>query len=72
MPEYTSTLSLLEFAWNSLTDQQRFRIQMKYDLVRKLDKRGDGTKMNVYRVIAEKYNYTVERILEIANKELKK
>ena len=66
-----SSITKLEFTWLSLTDQQQFRIDMKYELYKAL-KSNEGCKRDVYREIARKYNYTVERIEVIANSDLKK
>lgn len=67
---YTTSVSFLEFAWDSLTDQQKFRIKVKYELKQAIKER-EGTKMDVYRIVADKFGYTVERIKVIANTDLK-
>ena len=61
----STTISLYEFAWNSLTDQQQYRINVKYELVKALKNR-TGTKVNTYKAIADKYGYTVKRVQDIA------
>lgn len=53
----------------SLTEQQQYRINMKYELINQLA-RNTGTKRYVYRAIADKYGYSMERIEDIARKEL--
>ena len=64
--------TFLEFAWNSLTDQQQFRINVKYELVQKLKNKEPGkSKRSMYRAIAEKYGYTMRRIERIANEDLR-
>lgn len=63
-------ISFLQFAWNSLTEQQQFRINVKYDLTERL-KNNTEKKRSVYRAVACKYGYTMERIEYIANNELK-
>ena len=42
---------------------------MKYELINQLA-RNTGTKRDVYRAIADKYGYSMERIEDIARKEL--
>lgn len=61
-----TNISFLEFAWNSLTEQQQFRINVKYELKRELEA-NTGCKRDVYRLIAKKHSYTVKRIEDIAN-----
>lgn len=63
-------ITFLQFAWNSLTEQQQFRINVKYDLTERL-KNNTEKKRSVYRAVAYKYGYTMERIEYIANNELK-
>lgn len=63
-------ITFLQFAWNSLTEQQQFRINVKYDLTERL-KNNTEKKRSVYREIADKYGYTMQRIEYIANNELK-
>jgi hypothetical protein len=63
-------ITFLQFAWNSLTEQQQFRINVKYDLTEML-KNNTKKKRTVYRAVADKYGYTMERIEYIANNELK-
>jgi hypothetical protein len=65
------SITFLEFAWHSLTDQQQFRINVKYELRKMLDERGNKTKAEVYRLVAEKYGYTFERIKHIDTWEMK-
>jgi len=67
------SITKLEFAWNSLTEQQQFRINVKYDLVNRLNnlkpvngKIPYGQKTFVYKIIAEEYNYTIRTIKKIA------
>ena len=71
LPDYTHTSTFAEYAWNSLTEQQQFRICVKYELQIALDKweRGEP-KRDIYRLIANKYGYTMERVEKIANMEL--
>lgn len=64
-----SDITFLQFAWDTLTEQQQFRINVKYDLMERL-KNNTEKKRTVYRAIAEKYGYTMERIEYIANNEL--
>lgn len=66
-----SNITFLQFAWDTLTEQQKFRINVKYDLTEKL-RNNTEKKRTVYRAIAEKYGYTMERIEYIANNELNK
>lgn len=68
---HTTSTTLLEFAWNSLTDHQQYRIMVKWELKKALEN-NTGTKRNVYRAIADKWGYTMERIEYLANHELKK
>lgn len=60
-----TSISLLEFSWNSLTTQQKFRVKVKYELKKALENR-TGTKVSVYKAIAEKHGYTIKRIQDIA------
>lgn len=64
------SITLLEFAWHSLTEQQQYRINVKYELYEAL-KVNCGCKRDVYRAIADKYGYTLKRIEDIANSDLK-
>jgi hypothetical protein len=68
----STSVSKLEFAWHSLTDNQKHRINMMYELKRCLDKKGEGeTKRSVYRLIAERFpGYSVETIEYISNHQL--
>jgi len=67
----TST-TFLEFAWNSLTDQQQFRINVKYELAERLnDIKLGKSKRSVYRAVADKHGYTMRRIERIANEDLR-
>ena len=72
MNNENTNITFYEFAWNSLTDQQQFRINVKYELVESLKNRGSKSKANVYRAIADKYGYTFDRIKDIDRKELRK
>lgn len=63
--------TFLEFAWNSLTDQQKFRIEVKYELSKRL-KENNECKRTTYRAIALEYGYTMARIEKIARVELKR
>lgn len=65
------SISFFEFAWYSLTSQQQYRINVKYELKKRLDARGNKTKADVYRLVAEKYGYTFERIKHIDTWEMK-
>lgn len=65
------SITLYEFAWTTLTSDQKLRVEMKYDLVQQLNT-NKGCKRDVYRAIAGKYGYTMERVEYIANHELKK
>ena len=67
-----TNITFYEFAWNTLTDQQQFRINVKYELVQSLKNRGEKSKASVYRAIADKFGYTFDRIKDIDRKELKK
>lgn len=67
------TQTLIDFAWYSLTEQQQFRIKVKYELQIALDERlPSECKRDIYRIIANKYNYSVSRIEYIANHDLNK
>jgi hypothetical protein len=59
--------TFLEFAWYSLTEQQQFRINVKYELAEAL-KVNTGCKRDVYRAIADKHGYTMRVIENIATK----
>lgn len=63
--------TFLKFAWYSLTEQQQYRINVKYELAEAL-KVNKGCKRDVYRAIADKYGYTIRRIENIANNGLNK
>ena len=55
--------TLLEYAWQSMTDQQRFRINLKYEIKVKIETRkSDESKRTIYRAIADKHGYTMKRI----------
>ena len=61
------TQTLIDFAWYSLTEQQQFRIHVKYELQIALDGRlPNESKRDIYRMIANKYNYTMSTIEYIA------
>jgi hypothetical protein len=64
-------ISLYEFAYHSLTEQQQYRVNMKYDLKKQLNI-NTGCKRHVYKAIADKYGYTMETVEYIANHKLKK
>jgi len=70
MNNNNTSITFLTFAWDSLTSQQQFRINVKYELVEAL-KVNNGCKRDVYRAIATKYGYTWEVIENIANGKLK-
>ena len=65
------TQTLIDFAWHSLTEQQQFRIKVKYELQIALDERVKESKRSVYRAIADKFGYTMPTIEKIANSKLK-
>jgi hypothetical protein len=70
MDENTN-ISFLEFAWSTLTEQQQYRINVKYELIQSLkNKPQESTKREVYRLIADKFGYTLRRIERIANEDL--
>ena len=63
-----TSISLYEFAWTTLTSQQQFRINVKYELVKRLQERKSNVKKrDVYRAVASEYGYTMKRIEDIAN-----
>jgi hypothetical protein len=66
------SVTKLEFAWYSLTDNQRHRINMMYELKNCLANKNEGeTKRSVYRLIAERFpGYSVETIEYISNHQL--
>jgi hypothetical protein len=67
-----TSITLLEFAWHSLTEQQQTRINLKYDLVNELKALPEGEcKRDVYRVVADRYCYTMIQVEWIANHKLK-
>ena len=72
MNNESTNITFYKFAWNTLTDQQQFRINVKYELVQSLKNRGERSKASVYRAIAYKYGYTFDRIKDIDIKESKK
>ena len=68
-----TSISLLEFAWSSLTDNQRYYINIKYELKQALDNRGDKTKVSVYKAVSDKHQfYTIQRLKDIDLKDLNK
>ncbi|RLD25858.1 MAG: hypothetical protein DRI75_12715 [Bacteroidetes bacterium] len=71
--DFISTSSFDEFVFNNMTGQQKLRTCIKYELNEAIKNKGDSiTKMDIYRIISNKYGYTVERIKEIATQNLKK
>ena len=68
-----TTISLHEFAWSTLTDNQKYRINMMYELKKKIDCIEPGkTKRSIYRLIAEQFpGFSVSRIEYISSHELK-
>lgn len=69
-----TSITLLEFAWDNLTDNQRYAITMKYELKKAIDKLEEGaTKRSVYRLIAERFpGYSMDRIEWIYKNKLNK
>lgn len=65
--DFTITQSVLQYAWNSLTDNQKLNIRIRYELKKMLDTREakkHGGKRHVYRTIQEKYGYHSMRSIE--------
>ncbi len=68
-----TSISLLEFTWSQLTDNQRYYINLKYELKKALESRGDNSKVSVYKVISDRHPfYSVQRLKDIDLKELNK
>lgn len=65
------SISFLEFAWESLTEQQQYRINVKYELKLSLENRDGESKRTIYRAISNKFGYEMKTIEKIANSDLK-
>jgi hypothetical protein len=66
-----TSVSFLEFAWDSLTEQQQYRIEMKYELKESLKiKEPLQSKRFIYRAIAKKYGYSMKQVERIAVEKL--
>ena len=64
-------ISKLQFAWDSLTEHQQYRINMRYELkVMLYELPKDKTKRSCYAIIAERFpGYSIERIEYISSHE---
>jgi hypothetical protein len=72
MSNIENEISFLEFAYRTMTEQQKFRVNMQYDLISCLkNKPNNVKKRHIYRAIAEKYCYQMERVEFIATHELR-
>jgi hypothetical protein len=70
--ENNTSWTFLNFAWETLTEQQQFRISMYYEIKTTMDSKSCETKKRfVYRAIAAKYCYTMKQIERIANGKIK-
>ena len=70
LPEFSESILFMEYAWHSLTEQQKVRICLKYELSIKLDEiEPEEVKRDIYRFISDKYgNVTMRTVENIANK----
>jgi hypothetical protein len=59
------SITFLEFAWNSLTEQQQYRINVKYELKKRLENRNGQSKADIYRMIADEFGYSFKRIRDV-------
>jgi len=62
-------ITFLLFAWDSLTEQQQYRINMRYELKKSLENLPVGqSKRSCYRDISSKFtSYSMDTIEYIAN-----
>jgi len=69
LPDFTGTYAFYLFVWNFLSEFQKIRMSMIFELKADLEK-NTGIKRNVYKKIAEKYNISYLTVEKIANTEL--
>ncbi len=63
------TQTLIDFAWYTLTEHQKVRIKLKYELEIMLDaKLIDETKISIYHTLSEKYSLSFKTVRNIAYK----